>query len=36
DQGEFDEMRATLEALAAQEFQTPDKTRADLLRKYRK
>jgi len=36
DQTEFDEMKATLEALAAQEFQTPDKTRADLLRKYRK
>ena len=36
DQTEFDEMKDTLEALAAQEFQTPDKTRADLLRKYRK
>jgi hypothetical protein len=33
---EVEEMRATLQALAAQEFKTPDKTRADLLRKYRK
>jgi hypothetical protein len=36
DQKQFEEMRGTLEALAAQEFQTTSKTRADLLRKYRK
>lgn len=36
DKAEVEEMRATLEALAAQEFKTPDKTRAELLRKYRK
>jgi len=36
DQREFDEMKATLEKLAAQEFGDPDKKRADLLRKYRK
>ncbi len=36
DQKAFEEMKATLEALAAQEFETASKTRADLLRKYRK
>jgi hypothetical protein len=36
DQKEYDEMKSTLEALAAQEFETVTKTRADLLRKYRK
>lgn len=33
---EAEEMRKTLEALAAQEFETASKSRADLLRKYRK
>ncbi len=33
---EVEEMRSTLKALAAQEFETASRTRADLLRKYRK